>query len=241
MNMELIFSLPPPFHGKGGTPEELAAFRQPNLIVNRSGERIMNEEVLKNTTFTGNVMSIQQDSCGFIIFDGAAKRDYEQNGMHFNELIMVADIDAAIQKALDQGCNSLFVANSLEELAGKTGIDLKGLLKTIEEYNKACEKGHDDIFHKSYQYLRTIKEPKFYAGKLVASAYGSLGGIKINYKTEVLDSGYQVIPGFYAAGVDANTIYGDSYVFILPGNTMGFALNSGRIAGENAAEYVKSI
>jgi len=35
-----------------------------------------------------------------------------------------------------------------------------------------------------------------------------------------------VIPGLYAAGVDACTIYGDSYVFVLPGNTMGFALNT---------------
>jgi fumarate reductase flavoprotein subunit len=49
------------------------------------------------------------------------------------------------------------------------------------------------------------------------------------------------MPGFYAAGTDACTIYGDSYVFVLPGNTMGFALNSGRMAGENAAEYVKSL
>jgi fumarate reductase flavoprotein subunit len=49
-----------------------------------------------------------------------------------------------------------------------------------------------------------------------------------------------MIPGLYAAGTDACSIYGDTYVFILPGNTMSFALNSGRIAGENAAEYIKS-
>jgi fumarate reductase flavoprotein subunit len=30
-------------------------------------------------------------------------------------------------------------------------------------------------------------------------------------------------------------------VFILPGNTMGFAINTGRIAGENALEYIKSV
>jgi fumarate reductase flavoprotein subunit len=36
-------------------------------------------------------------------------------------------------------------------------------------------------------------------------------------------------------GTDACTIYGDSYNFCIPGNTMGFCLNSGRIAGENAA------
>lgn len=42
-------------------------------------------------------------------------------------------------------------------------------------------------------------------------------------------------------GTDACTIYGDSYVFIMPGNTMGFAINSGRIAGERSADYVKNL
>ena len=57
----------------------------------------------------------------------------------------------------------------------------------------------------------------------------------------MLDKGWKRIPGLYAAGTDACSIYGDTYVFILPGNTMGFALNSGRIAGENAAEYINGV
>ncbi|MDO4529989.1 MAG: FAD-binding dehydrogenase, partial [Lachnospiraceae bacterium] len=48
------------------------------------------------------------------------------------------------------------------------------------------------------------------------------------------------IPGLYGAGTDVCSIYGDSYVFQLPGNTMGFALNSGRMAGESAADYVSA-
>ncbi|NLK89473.1 MAG: FAD-binding protein, partial [Clostridiaceae bacterium] len=86
--------------------------------------------------------------------------------------------------------------------------------------------------------LKPLKGPRFYAIAFYPGAYGSLGGIKINYKTEVLDEEWNKIPGLYAAGTDANTIFGDSYVFILPGNTMGFALNSGRMAGENAVEYL---
>ena len=65
--------------------------------------------------------------------------------------------------------------------------------------------------------------------------------MKINYKTEVMTRDFDVIPGLYAAGYDANSKYGDTYIFYLPGNTLGFALNSGRMAGENAAEYIKSI
>jgi fumarate reductase flavoprotein subunit len=109
------------------------------------------------------------------------------------------------------------------------------------KFFKAGEAGHDALFNKNPKYLRPIKQPKFYAGRIFPSAYGSLGGIRINYKMEVLGKDYKVIPGLYAAGTDANNLYGDTYIFALAGNTMGFAVNSGRMAGENAAEYLKSI
>jgi fumarate reductase flavoprotein subunit len=241
MIMQLISSLPPPFNGRGGAREELAAFRQPNLMVNLQGGRFLDEEVLANTTFTGNAIFEQKDSCGFIIFDGDTKRDYEKNGMHFCDEAFNEDIDANIQSVLDEGCDCIYVANSLEELAEKTGIAFNGLKETVYEYNKACEIGRDDVMNKRPEYLRPIKNPKFYAGKHVPSAYGSLGGIKINHKTEVLDKNFDVIPGLFGVGTDANSIHGESYVYVLPGGTLAFALNSGRIAGENSVEYLKSI
>lgn len=144
-----------------------------------------------------------------------------------------------MKDALDAGYEYLYEADSLDELAEKTGIDPDGLKATVEEYNRFCEDGFDPIFNKGRKYLKPLKKPKYYAGKQIPGAYGSLGGIKINYKTEVIDNHWKKIPGLYAAGTDACSIYGDTYVFILPGNTMGFALNSGRIAGENAAEFAK--
>jgi fumarate reductase flavoprotein subunit len=238
MRMEVIFSLVPPFQGPGGSRPELTAFRQPNLMVNLQGERFMNEEVIGNTTYSGNAIGRQKESCGFMIFDSATKRYYEKNGLDFNDFFKLESLDANIEQVYREGCDSIYIADSLEELAAKTRINLNGLRNTVKEYNTACEAGYDNIFEKSHKYLRPIKEPKYYASKMIASAYGSLGGIKINYKTEVLNNNFDVIPGFYAAGVDTNTIYGDSYIFIMPGNTMGFAVNSGRMAGENAAIYV---
>ena len=44
--------------------------------------------------------------------------------------------------------------------------------------------------------------------------------------------------GLYAAGTDACSIYGDSYPFILPDTSMGFALNTGRIDAENIQEKI---
>ncbi len=52
---------------------------------------------------------------------------------------------------------------------------------------------------------------------------------------------WKPIPGLYAAGTDACAIYGDSYPFIFPGRSMGFALNTGRIAAENAKSYVQRL
>ena len=88
--------------------------------------------------------------------------------------------------------------------------------------------------------MEPIEKAKFYCCRQHVGGYGSLGGILINFKTEVMTDNYSVIPGLYAAGTDACNIYGESYPFILAGNTMGFCLNSGRIAGENAARFAEN-
>jgi fumarate reductase flavoprotein subunit len=241
MNMEIIYGLP-----EGDPLGALnRAFRQPTLLVNLLGERFMNEGIVGNTTFTGNAIARQKNRCAFNIFDEATKEYFEETGFDSLSVVFpftkIDDFDAELKQALDQGYEHIFVADSLAELADKTGINPDALQKTVDEYNKACETGRDDIFNKNPRYLRPVRKPKFYAGRLFPSAYGSLGGIKINYKTEVVTKDEDVIPGLFAAGTDACAIYGDSYVFVLPGNTMGFAVNSGRIAGENAAEYVKTV
>jgi len=241
MSMEMIYlmpenmSLPPQLH---------EAFRQPHLMVNLLGQRFMNEAVMPNATFTGNAIAIQKDRCAFLIFDETIKKQMEMDFDFRNIVFPITrfeNADETVKAVLGQGYPHLFVADSPEELAEKTGINADGLKQTIEEYNQFCAKGYDDLFNKAHRYLRPIKSSKYYAGRHFPSAYGSLGGIKINDRTEVLDKKWKVIPGLYAAGTDACSIYGDSYVFVLPGNTMGFALNSGRMAGENAATYIKTL
>ena len=75
--------------------------------------------------------------------------------------------------------------------------------------------------------------------RCVTMTLGSIGGIKINERTEVLNQEEKAIPGLYAAGNDASGMYGDSYNIYLSGGTLGFAVNSGRIAGENALKYIE--
>jgi fumarate reductase flavoprotein subunit len=247
MHMALMHHLPPPCQGPGGTATEFAAFRQPNLMVNLLGERFINEDV-EFGEYMGNAISAQKNRAALMIFDENTKKQYEGKGLDIPvgklvprpKIFKHDDLDDNIREMQERGYKHLFVTNSLEELCAQTGIDLKGLQKTVAEYNQACETGRDELFHKDPQYLRPVKQPKFYAARFFPGAYGTVGGIKINYKTEVLTKDYKVIPGLYAAGSDANAIYGDSYTRILAGNYMGFALNTGRIAGESALEYLKS-
>ena len=46
------------------------------------------------------------------------------------------------------------------------------------------------------------------------------------------------IRGLYAAGNDVGGMYGDSYDLLMAGSTVGFAVNSVRIAVEAAEAYI---
>jgi fumarate reductase flavoprotein subunit len=109
---------------------------------------------------------------------------------------------------------------------------------TIEEYNTACGRGRDPLFAKDRRYLLPLRTPPHYAIKWHASYINTIGGIKINEYTEVLDKAERPIPGLYAAGVDSGGWESATYCWQLPGHAFGFAVYSGRIAGENAANFI---
>jgi fumarate reductase flavoprotein subunit len=130
------------------------------------------------------------------------------------------------------------IADSWDEIAAWMGILPQILRATIDEYNSFCDKGHDDMFLKEPNYLVALRTPPYYAIRCVPRYNATFGGVRINYKTEALDHEYNPIPGLYASGCDAGGYHGECYNILLNGSQVGFAVNSGRIAGENAAEYV---
>lgn len=234
--------------------------RQPNLMVNLEGKRFMNEEVMQNTTFTGNAIARQVERKAFTIISDEILADYKGKGLDFitihHNIKNIEKWDEELDryfsgaKAEASGLSdlhsneegeeeALFVADSLEDLCRRTGIDPKGLESTLALYN-SCAGGRDRLFNKHPKYMRAVEGKKLYAAVHRPCGYGTLGGIKINDNLQVLDSEGRVIPGLYSAGTDACTIFGDSYCFIMPGNTMGWAINSGRMAGYNAAAYIDS-
>ena len=214
---------------------------QPNLLVNMDGKRIMNEDHMQNTTFLSNVASHQKGRVCFSIVDSSIVRYYMKNGVDNVSLVRpdpdVSDFIDGVKMAQENGNEGLFIADSIEELAEKAGINAGNLVDTVEEYNDFCD-SVDEEFFKDKRYLRPLIKAPYYAGRVRPGGYGTVGGIRINENCEACNKDFEPVPGLYAAGADACNIYDDSYMFLLPGNSMGFAVNTGRIAGMSAAEYV---
>jgi fumarate reductase flavoprotein subunit len=231
--------------GTKGISHVEAARAQPNLFVNPQGMRYCDESIEMNFTFGGNAIARLREKYGYSIFDEAMKRDMIENGIVIGVGMAIPpgtrliNLDEEIKRALAKDSQNLFAAESVDELAVKLGVNPDTLSATFNEYNGCCEKGRDKLFAKNQKHLRPLKEPKFYAVKSVTGFISTLGGIKINHRMEVLDKEERPLPGLYAGGNDAGGLYGDSYDVYAAGETLGFAVNSGRIAGRNALEYIK--
>lgn len=240
LNIEAIYQVP-----DNSTWAVLdGVLRQPNLLINQYGERFMDEGAMGNTTYTGNAIALQPGNYAYCIMDRSILRSYQKNGPDIVDLVhspqVFFEFDEVAAKAVEQEYMGYAEGKTVAELAEKIGIDPEVLQMTIDEYNEMCEDGLDSKFHKARKFLHPITGKGGYiCGKFYLGAYGTIGGVRINRYGEVLDENQVPIEGLYAAGTDANTIYGDSYNFTLPGNSMGFAVNTGRMAGEAAAQYVK--
>ena len=221
-------------------------FTQPRaLFVNRLGDRVMNEFEGRNGSVLANVIARQPGRYIYSIITDKTVKHFRKNGLDLpNEVLRFPFwemFDEELPKMLEEFPEEIYEADSIEELAEKIGIDVDTLVETVDEYNDGCDEYWDDIFLKDRKYLQAVEGKKFYAFRLFCGAYGSLGGIKTNYKLEVLTEDWEKIPGLYAAGTDVNDIYAGTYQYLLAGNTMGFAVNSGRLAAEHAAEYIEDM
>lgn len=139
---------------------------------------------------------------------------------------------------------SLFIADTIEELAAKAGIDQEGLRAEVERYNGFCEKGVDADFGKSKEKLSAIKNGPFYAifGKMATD--GAFGGVLVNPEGAVYKADKSgVIPGLYAAGDNASGVQANPGI---PGdfrqkafNDYTWAANGGYLTAKSCAAYLK--
>ncbi|OPY00716.1 MAG: Fumarate reductase flavoprotein subunit precursor [Syntrophorhabdus sp. PtaB.Bin184] len=226
-------------------PLEMAA-AQPDLWVDPGGERFCDESIAFYGTSMGNANGRSKEGYTYRLFDDSIlqilmeKGIEKQLGMDNPPGTRPVDFEKELRAAEERGSKEVFAADSVEQLAEKMGVEGRVLEATVVEYNGFCAKGHDALFVKNPKYLRPLIGPRYYAVKARTLFLGTLGGIKINYRAEVLDKKGDAIPGLYAGGFDAGGMWGDSYcIRVSSGLSAGFSANSGRIAGKNALIYLK--
>ena len=220
-----------------------AAAAQPALWVNLKGRRFCDENIFFNFPLAANALANQPGGVAYCIFDENLKQRWIQKGIDtaLGQFVPVGtrlgDLDTYIAEGVKAG--KAFVAATIEELARKINMAPGDLQAEIIEYNRFCETGYDALFVKDRRLLHAVKTPRFYAVKLTLQIFTTMGGIKINEFTQVLDKDSDIIPGLFAVGNCAGGMYGDSYELETSGGAFGFAVNSGRIAGENALKLIK--
>jgi fumarate reductase flavoprotein subunit len=233
-----------PEFAMGCNLEQAAA--QPDLWVTARGERFCDETIGFYDSPVGNAQArFKADGHTFSILDDSIIERLEEHGLDkgvgidFPPGTKLTELRREIQAALDNRSSEVFAADSLADLAAQTGMDPDTLEATVAEYNHSCARGHDPLFAKDRRFLRPLVGPRFYAVRGRAVFLGTMGGIKVNERLEVLDKKDTAIPGLYAGGFDAGGMYGDSYpIKSSSGLASAFALNSGRIAARSALAYL---
>lgn len=181
-----------------------------HIVVNRAGKRFGNEAFYRSfyymTDMIDGTNQTHPNSPSWIVIDSQAREKYAF---------------VSIMPGQDWPEGFGVVADSIEELAQKAGIDPQGLAETITRFNENAENGVDPDFgrgqqpwgawmtgdktHQPNPNLGPLVKPPFYAVKM--SRMGATGipaaGLKIDRNANVVGWDDQPLPGLYAAGNSA--------------------------------------
>ncbi|KAF6830828.1 hypothetical protein CMUS01_07591 [Colletotrichum musicola] len=151
------------------------------------------------------------------------------------------------KKAIEEG--RMFVADSVEGLAAKIGVDAQGLAGTVRRYNEMCERGVDEDFGKgdnAYDNffgdasaggknpnMGPLAKAPYYAIEIWPGDLGTKGGLLTDEHQRVLREDGGHIPGLYAIGNTAASIMGRTYLGA--GSTLGPAMTHGFLAVNHIA------
>jgi fumarate reductase flavoprotein subunit len=133
------------------------------------------------------------------------------------------------------------IADTIEELADKLGMDRKTLVATVKRYNELCAKGHDDDYYKPAKYMLPVEKGPFYALNYFLAMDGANGGLAINENMQVMGHDGPV-EGLYAAGDTTGSRFtnhdGERIEIV---NDMTWAVASGFLAGQNIGKQLKEV
>jgi fumarate reductase flavoprotein subunit len=212
--------------------------------VNKAGRRFVSESACPIDMASANAILRQPEGICYAVFDDGVRNLMEERGLVesvgvYAPPTMVTGLKECLGAAQDEGL--CMTTGSWDEMAEWIGADSATLSAEIDDYNASCDQGFDPVFNKEAKHLIALRTPPFYAIRCHTLLMDTLGGIRVNERMEVLNECGGRLPGLFAAGVCAGGLLGDLYNYELPGSAQSFAINSGRIAAENAVAYLGTL
>ncbi len=212
------------------------------IIVDQLGKRYFNES--QSYTDAGQAMLKRQEETGKAIPSWLIMESRNRNKYIFGDMLPRRTPKEAIESGF------LIKADTIEELAQKTGIELKGLKETIARFNDFAQKGVDEDFGRgnsaydnyygdpNYKNpnLGEIVKPPFYAVKTYPGDLGTKGGLLADEHSRVLKNG-EPVKGLYATGNCTASVMGRVYPG--PGSTLGPTTVFGYIAAQHISNELK--
>lgn len=193
----------------------LLDYQGADIYVDKRGQRFVNENSPWNV-ISNAILSLPEKRCWVITDDRSFK----------GATLGVKLINGVVKKS-----------HSIDEMAAGMNIEPAVLNSTIEEYNRAVEKGCDARTGKRL-FRQRIELAPFYWGEERIYAHTTLDGIRINSAAEVIAANGGVLPGLYAAGECAGGIFGGDR---LGGAGMTGCFVMGREAGRQAAARAREL
>ncbi len=216
-DLDQIQLFPGTTFGTGGMLSSWPSGRN-RIFVTLKGERFVNEDAPRDVL----CKAIFREGGKYWIVSNHVKYpslDYVHKNLTIAEMIKLGQA---------------YSGDTVGELAQKTGMDPEKLQASIDTYNDVVTgKVKEDrfSFKKATRDDKPMTEGPYYASPMIPAVHHTMGGLKINPDTRVLDKDGKPIPGLFAAGEVAGGVHGSNRV---GGNGIADAMVYGRIAGETA-------
>ena len=183
------------------------------ILINEEGQRFIDEVGTRDVVSAAEIA--QTGSYSWLVVDQA-----------------MADASSVIQGYIKKGYT--VTGATYEELGKAMGVDAAAFAETMEKWNGYVEAKNDPDFGRT-SFANPLNTAPYYAVKVTAGVHHTMGGLKINANTEVLNEKGEVIPGLFAAGEVTGGVHGANR---LGGNAVADFTVFGRIAGAAASDYV---
>ena len=184
------------------------------ILVNANGERFIDEVGTRDVVSAAEIA--QPDSFSWLVVDQK-----------------MVDASSVIQGYIKRGL--MLQGDSYEALAKELGIPADAFAATMEKWNGYVAEKNDPDFGRT-SFANPLDTAPFYAVKVTAGIHHTMGGLKIDSQTHVLNTEGQIIPGLFAAGEVTGGVHGGNR---LGGNAVADFVVFGRIAGQEAADSIK--